>query len=71
MAVIKDTRGLKEKIEKDPSNSGFLHQPQMEAEKQKLLPLENQRRQNNLVTLCVSILKELACIKKLPALFDM
>jgi hypothetical protein len=35
MAVTKDTRGLKEKIEKDPSNSGFVHQLQMEAEKQK------------------------------------
>jgi ubiquitin carboxyl-terminal hydrolase L5 len=71
MAVIKDKRlGLKEKIEKDPSNGALVHQLQMEEEKRKQWTSENQRRRHNYVPLCVSILKELARSKKLPGLIE-
>ncbi|KAG7369866.1 ubiquitin carboxyl-terminal hydrolase, family 1 [Nitzschia inconspicua] len=71
MAVIKDKRlGLKEMIERDPSNEGLVHQLQMEEEKRKQWTLENQRRRHNYVPLCVSILKELARANKLPQLVE-
>jgi ubiquitin carboxyl-terminal hydrolase L5 len=71
MAVIKDKRlGLQEKIEKDPTNASLAHQLDIEEEKRKQWTLENQRRRHNYVPLCVSILKELARTKKLPALVE-
>jgi ubiquitin carboxyl-terminal hydrolase L5 len=71
MAVIKDKRlGLKEMIEKDPSNEGLVHQLEMEEEKRKQWTLENQRRRHNYVPLCVSMLKELARANRLPELVE-